>query len=297
MKNDLMAKQKFHKEYKMFKDNHKPDRELVDIFEIFLPFWICKQNVIVETNIEIDRFSKIILQTIQAGFILHSDICKFLGVDIDSFVTIQFHFLIKNGLLNYIQLNGDIQYEITFDGLSFLENKKKIPNIETIDFEYVYSELTLEFLEKQRFEVVVTDLSKDIVDISKPFDKKNISEGKRKMFSGYRLLNTHLLPTNRNEIPHKNRPYNLNRVEFANFFNKQFADKSFYDFESNNIETHKRSICFLALVFQDKSENKMYEIRHCKKTVNEFERNDKEEILTKQTTEYFRKFPSLSDKS
>jgi hypothetical protein len=291
MSKEQTHKQKFHREFTMFKDHRKPDYELKNIFEIYLPFWFCRQNVVVEREIELDRFSKIILQTIQSGFTKHSEVCRFLGVELDAFVTMQFHFLIKNNLLNETPISKDTVYEITFDGLSFLDRKKKVTTVETVEFEYFYNDLTLEFLDKQRFDFLINDLTKDFVDTSKPLDTKNISEGKRKKFSGYQVLQTNLLPPNRIEIPHKNKPYNLNKVEFANFFNKQQADKSFYDFESNNIETHKRSICFLAFEYEDKTGVKIYDIRHFKKTVKEFDRHDIEDNLTKRTTEYLKKNP------
>lgn len=288
--------QKFQREFAMFKDNRKPDFELKNIFEIYLPFWFCRQNVVVEKEIELDRFSKIILQTIQSGFTKHSEMCRFLGIETNSFVTMQFHFLLKNGLLNETPIGNDTQYEITFDGLSFLERKKKITSVETVEFEYFYNDLTLEFLDKYRFDFLVNDLTKDFVDTSKPLDKKNVSEGKRKRFSGYKVLERHRLPENIIEIPHKNRPYNLNKVEFANFFNKQYKEASFYDYESNNIEAHKRSICFLAFEYEDKTGVKKYDIRHFKKTVNEFDRHEIEENLTKRATEYFSKNPLTDEK-
>ena len=282
-------KQEFHREFTMFKDNQKPDYELTDIFEIYLPFWFCRQNVVVERDIELDRFSKIILQTIQNGFTKHSEVCAFLGVETQSFVTTQFHFLLKNGLLNETAISNDTAYALTFEGVSFLDRKKKITAVETVEFDYFYNDLTLEFLDKQRFDFLVNDLTKEYVDTSKPLDTKNISAGKKAKFSGYQVLETHRLPLNIIGIPHKNKPYNLNKVEFANFFNKQHQDKSFYDFESNNIETHKRSICFLAFEYEDTTGVKIYDIRHFKKTVKEFHKHELEEKLTKQTTEFYKK--------
>ena len=289
-------KKQFHREFMLFKDNYKPDFELKNIFEIYLPFWFCRQNVVVEKGIELDRFSKIILQTIQSGFTKHSKICKFLGVETNSFVTMQFHFLIKHGLLNETPISNDTQYEITYEGLSFLERKKKITVVETVEFEYFYNDLTIEFLDKHRFDFLVNDLTKDLVDTSKPLDTKNISERKQKKFSGYKVLERHRLPENINEIPHRNRPYNLNKVEFANFFNKQYKEASFYDYESNNIETHKRSICFLAFEYEDKTGVKKYDIRHFKKTVIKFDKYEIEENLTKQATEYFKKYPLTNER-
>jgi hypothetical protein len=284
-------RQKFHRQYEMFKDNHKPDYELNTIFEIYLPFWFCRQNVVVEKDIELDRFSKIILQTIQTGLVKHSDICRFLGVKINSFVTSQFHFLIKNGLLDETPIINDTEYGITYDGLSFLERKKKITSVETVEFEYFYNDLTLEFLDTQRFNFLVNDMTSDLVDTNQPLDKKNVSSGKRKRFSGYQVLQTNRLPVNRIEIPHKNRPYNLNKVEFANFFNQQHKDSSFYDFESAEKEMHKRSICFLAFEYEDKTGIRIYDIRHSKKTVKAFDRHEIEENLTKKSSDYFKKNP------
>ena len=215
----------------------------------------------------------------------------FLIISINSFVIAQFHFLIKNGLLTETSISNDTVYEITFEGLSFLDRKKKVTAVETIEFEYFYNELTLEFLDKHRFDFLINDLTKDFVDTSKPLDTKNISEGKKKKFSGYKVLQTNLLPPDRIEIGHKNKPYNLNKVAFANFFNKQHQDKSFYDFETNDIETHKRSICFLAFEYSDQTGTKIYEIRHFKKTVIEFTTNEIEDSLTKQTTAYLNKNP------
>jgi predicted transcriptional regulator len=284
-------KEKFHQEFTDFKNNRKPDFELKSIFEIYLPFWFCRQNVVVEREVDLDRFSKIILQLIQCGFSKHSEICQFLGVEINSFVIAQFHFLLKNALLNETSINNDTVYEITFEGLSFLERKKKITAVETIEFEYFYNDLTLQFLDGHSFDFLINDLTKDFVDTRKLLDKKNISEGKMKRFSGYKVLQTNLLPPDRIEIGHKNRPYNLNKVDFANFFNKHHQDKSFYDFETNDLETHKRSICFLGFEYENQTGTKTYDIRHFKKTVNEFRRNEIEDGLSKQATEYLRKNP------
>lgn len=282
-------KQKFHKEFMLFKDHRKPGYDLKNIFEIYLPFWFCRQNVIAEKEIELDRFSKILLQTIQSGFAKHSQVCRFLGVEINSFVTTQLHFLLKYGLLEETPLSNDTEYKITFDGVSFLNKKKKVTAVETVEFEYFYNDITLEFLDKSRFDFLMNDLTRDFVDASKPINVKEISTVKRKQFSGYQVLQTNLLPPNRIEIPHGNRPYNLNKLDFANFFNKQNRGCSFYDFDSS-IETHKRSICFLAFEYVDNAGASVYDIRHFKKTVKEFDRHEIEQTLSKRATDYLKKF-------
>lgn len=292
-KEQSLLKQRFQREFSMFKDHRKPNYDLKNIFEIYLPFWFCRQNVVVEKDIELDRFSKILLQTIQNGFTKHSEVCRFLGVEINSFVTTQFHFLLKNGLLEETPIINDTEYEITFEGLSFLDRKKTVTSVETVEFEYLYSDFTLEFLDKGRFDFLINDLTRDFVDTSKLLNDKKSSAGKRKQFSGYQVLQTNLLPQNRIEIPHKGKPYNLNKVDFANFFNKQNRDCSFYDFESDKIEAHKRSICFIGFEYVDSTSVKVYDIRHFKKTVKEFDRHEIEEDLSKRATEYFKKNPLI----
>ena len=283
--------QKFQSEFKKFKDNHNPDYDLIGVFEIYLPFWVCKQNVVIQKEIEIDRFSKIILQIINNGIIKHTEVCQFLGIDTNSFVTTQFHFLIKNGLLNDKETSSGLEYEISNEGLSFLERKSKVAALETIEFEYFYNDLTLEFLNKQRFEFYTNDLTKEYIDINMPFDSIKISDGKRKKFSAYVVKQTNSLQSGICAIPHKNKPINLNKVDFATFFNKQQKDVSFYDFERSSIETHRRSISFLAFEYINSSGNRIYDIRRSPKTVVEFYGNEIEENLSKYTTEYYRKHP------
>ena len=178
----------------------------------------------------------------------------------------------------------------------FRSRKIKVKNIETIEFEYFYNDLTLEFLNAQRFDFHYSDLTKDIVNTNIPFDSDKMSEGKKSQFSGYKVLETKRLPPNRIEISHKNKPYNLDKVDFASFFNSQNPNSSFYDFETNNIEAHKRSICFLSLEYEDKSGTKTWEIRHFPRTVREFSRHEIENRLSKSSTDYLKKNPNILEK-
>ena len=77
------------KTWQVRKDDHKTEGyNLKDIFEIDLPFWQCKQNLYVEKDVEIDRFSFIILELVNSGKNKYSEIYDFLGIDEDSFVNI-----------------------------------------------------------------------------------------------------------------------------------------------------------------------------------------------------------------
>ena len=288
MSKELNINPKFQSLYNGYKHNHNPDFVLKNIFEIYLPFWFCKTSVVVERDLELDRFSKIILQLIQVGTKKHSKICSFLGIDTNSFVTTQFHFLLTHGMISEVLLPDDSEYSLTHQGIAFLEKKTKLKNLEIIEFEYFVNDLTLEYLNKQKIDFHYNDLSKEFVNTNSMLDGEKLSKGKQATFSGFKVLETRRLPENSTKVPHKNRPYNINKVDFANFFNKQFKSSSFYDLEDNEIETHKRSICFLALEYEDATGTKRFDIRHYKKTVNVFADHTIEETLSKKATEFFK---------
>lgn len=271
----------FKRQYEMFKDHHNPDYELKNIFEVYLPFWFCQQNVVVEKGVQLDRLSKIILETIQAGLTKHSEVCGFLGIKTNSFVSSQFHYLIKNGLLDETPVSNDTVYKITIDGKAFLERRKKITSIETIRFEYYYNDLTLEFMHPEGL----------APGREKRGSTNQQSVTRNREFSSYQISQTHQLPESLTKISHKNRPYNVNPVEFASFFNQHYNDYSFYDLDHSERKMHKRSICFLAFEYEDISGTKKYDIRHSKKTVKSFRHHELEEVLSAKVTEYLKKNP------
>jgi len=275
---------RFQKVWEQFKDHHKTEAyQLVYIFDIYLPFWECKQNVVVEKYIELDRFSRIILELVNNKITRYAEICAFLGIDEDSFVTVQFHFLLKNDLIREIE-NGI--YEITYEGVSFLQNKTKLKNIETFEFEYFVTE---------KMDYLKNDLTQDFFNPNFPIDT-HLSKGKKSSFSGYSVMQTHQVQETENtkKIPHKQKPtfrfVSEQRNNFTSFFNKQFKDKNFYDFADNEIETHKRSICFYGLLYENggNKEERILEIRHSKKTVKEFRNSEFEQILTGKATKYLK---------
>lgn len=288
MKQDKQANSKIHAPFQEiwehFKDHHKTEGyQLMNIFDIYLPFWQCKQNVVVEKDIELDRFSRIILELINNKLVKHSEICAFLGIDEDNFATVQFHFLLKNDLIREIE-NG--VYEITHEGISFLENKTKLKNIETVEFEYFVTE---------KMDYLKNDLTQDFFNPNFPIDTQ-LSKGKKNNFSGYAIMQTNQVQKtdNSKEIPHKQKPtfrfVSDQRNNFTSFFNEQFKDKNFYDFADNEIEVHKRSICFYGLLFENESnkEEQILEIRHSKKSVKEFQNSELEKVLTDKATKYLK---------
>ncbi|MDR7694950.1 hypothetical protein D1Z97_09180 [Riemerella anatipestifer] len=275
---------RFQQVWERFKDHYKTEGyKLVNIFDIYLPFWQCKQNVVIEKEMELDRFSRIILELVNNKITSHNEICAFLGIDKDSFVTVQFHFLLKNDLIREAQIGV---YEITHDGLSFLQNKTKLKNIETIEFEYYIIE---------KMDYLKNDLTQDFFDPNFPIDTQ-VSAGRKSNFSGYTVMQTHQVQKSEiaKEIPHKQKPtfrfVSEQRNNFTSFFNKQFKDKNFYDFADSDLEAHKRSICFYGLLYENESnsEERFLEIRQSQKSVKNFINSELEQTLTNKATKYLK---------
>ena len=280
---------RFQQVWERFKDHHKTEGfKLVRIFDIYLPFWQCKQNVVIEKEMELDRFSRIILEFVNNKITSHAEICAFLGIDEDSFVSVQFHFLLKNDLIREIQIGV---YEITHEGLSFLQNKTKLKNIETVEFEYYITE---------KMDYLKNDLTQDFFDPKFPIDKQ-VSAGRKSKFSGYAVMQTRQVQKSEiaKEIPHKKKPtfrlVSEQRNNFTSFFNKQFKDKNFYDFADSDLEAHKRSICFYGLLYENENniDERILEIRQSQKSVKNFINSELEQTLTNKATRYLKENPNL----
>ncbi|WP_417371890.1 hypothetical protein [Gelidibacter japonicus] len=264
-----VIKQKHQKVFNTFKNDKKTEGfELVEIHEIFLPFYYCKQSIVAEKTVTEDRFSNIILNTIKAGITSHAEICDFLGVKEDDFVTMQFHYLLKNGLIT----EDNQGYSITRNGVNFLNKKYTIQQLEVVDFEYYFNDLTQSYFDPSQ----------------------RIDSEVKKSFSGYKILQSHKL-NGALQIAYKNRPSfnNIKQTDFAVLFNKQHASMSFYDFENQDIETHKRSIVFLCLEYVRADNHKEYEVRQFKKTVKKSNGYTLEKTLTKAVNTYLKQNPEF----
>lgn len=262
-------KQKHQNVFNNFKSDKKTEGfELKQIHEIYLPFYECKQTIVAEKTVTIDRFTNIILSTIKAGITTHAEICAFLGVNNDDFVTMQFHFLLKNDLI----VEQKEAYSITQNGLNFLNREHKINQAEVVEFKYYFNDITKTYFN--------------------PLHR--IDTNVKKKFSGYRMFQTHKL-VNTLKIEHKNRPtFNkIKQTEFAALFNKEHANMSFYDFENKDMEIHKRSIAFLCLEYVSADNQKEYEIRQFKKTVEKSNGNTLEKKLTKTVNTYLKQKPDF----
>lgn len=276
--------------WQVHKNDHKTEGYILnDITEIDLPFWQCKQNLYVEKDIEIDRFSFIILELVNSGKNKYSEIYDVLGIDEDSFVNIQFNYLIKNNFLR--EVDNDT-LKITLEGVNFMNKKSKAKQTETEEFE---------FLMQDKFQYLKNDLSGTFFNPELPIDKQ-LSQGKKNDFSGYSIIqsNKKQQKDDVKEIEHSNAPtfklLNENRGNFAQFYNRMFKEKTFYDFADTKLESHKRNIRFLGLIFQHKENliDRKVDILQFNQSVKKFDNKFyKEEVLSKLVTEYYAKHDEL----
>ena len=268
MKTDFLIK--YEKQYDLYKDHHE-DFELVNIFEIYIPFWKCMQKVVAEKSVTIDRFSKVILETIIAGIDSHEEICAFLGIAEDSFVTVQFHYLVKNGLLKEVYAEDmKLSYEITPKGHSFLKKKYAVKQLEIVEFHFLYNDLLQTFF-----------------DDKTTIDSMN---AKRQKSIDYKLVETRNLRKSV-IVEHKNKPYKLPSLVFATYFNEKMNGYQFYDLDDSRMKAYERSISFLAFEYLSKDNSKHYDIRTHQKSIQKFKSHTLEEKLSFAVTEYFKKYP------
>lgn len=252
-----------------FRDNHSPEFSLEVIHEVYFPFFDCKGEVVAETNLQLDRLSKIILQFLAPKPKDHPALCGFLGIDEDSFVLSHLHYLIKEGFI--AEQFAPHAYQLTLEGRKFLEGVSESRTMEQISFLFQYNGLLRTFL-----------------DPDQPIDTE-MSVGKKTNFRCYRMLQTNKIePNGHKTIPHKQRPRieHDERATFAKWFNQRFPNHQFYDLDSDAPKSHARSVSFLVLEFQDETNSKKYEVRRHEKTVTGNSENEFEEALTKAFTKF-----------
>ncbi len=292
MRQSKMNKHKFDTKhlfvYNQFKSNHETEGFTLEYIDtVYLPFWICKQEIYVQKELKVDEFSEILLELVKQGIKKHSEICSFLGVKEDDFCLSQLDYLLNYG---FLEEGNDRVYEITYDGQNFLkgENLSDKDTIESAKIEYSISDL--DFITEEKFQNFYSDLTKEYFDKNITLDKKTYHN-----FSGYKLIETHKLKRDdkylkEQHIPHNNTP-TFNRIKesnFIEFYNNTNAD-IFYDFGKPKIETHKRSIEFYLLFFKGEQSEKI-EIRHCKNSVLKFDakRLSLESNLSKHVQSFIR---------
>lgn len=289
MNNNSKIVKKFQPIWAQFRTHHQTeDYSLRTVFDIYLPFWKCKQSIVVEKEIELDRFSKIILQLVDQGITSHEAICAFLGIKEDSFPTIQFHFLLKLDLICEPEIGA---YEITHNGIKFLQDKVKPKKTEQVDFEYF-------LVEKMHY--LQNELTQDFFDPNLPIDQE-LSEQLKKNFEGYKVLQTHKMNKNDQEarqIPHdnKNKPafkkIVTHRNDFSSFFNDQYKAGTFYDFADTKVDAHKRNIRFIGLLYEHATtEEQLLDIRQSRNSIHASgkEKYILEKTLSKKATQYIQK--------
>ncbi|BDS11281.1 hypothetical protein [Aureispira anguillae] len=286
--NHLIKGKRFEKLWETYKDKYTTDGyALIEIKDIYLPFWKCKQAIVVEKEVELDRFSRIILELITKGIDTHHEICAFLGLEPNSFATMQFHFLLKN---NLIRETIEAIYELTDIGVAFLAKEMNVKNMETIDFDYFLMDKMGKRNEPFTF-----------FDAQKPIDHLEWSAEKVKTFSGYHIRPTNrliqdkrslMLPTEKALEP-TFLQISQERNAFAAFFNQQVKQQYFYDFANSTLKKYRQSIAFIALVYEkeDNPREIRLDIRQSKRSVLNFKTHELEKELSQRVSRIWHQLP------
>jgi hypothetical protein len=261
-------KEELQKVQELYQEEHlDKGYELTEVKEIYFPIWKCKQAITTQKKTPLDGFSRVILQTIEAGHSKHEAICAFLGIEVDSFVLGQFHYLLKE---DCIRLNSALIYSLTPKGKALLDKEANVQQLKTMDFEYY----TIEPSKPKK-----GSTSLQFFNPKWPLNT-NLSAAKKKKFKGYRIFQNNRLEQNTavQIMPHhQNQSPNLNslkaqRNDFAAFF-KEVTNDTFYDFGTTTLKCHPHSLCFLRLMYQKKEDAKAFlvEIRQFSGSVLEFD--------------------------
>ena len=288
-----MEKSKVEHIWKKYSNTYKTEGyELKDVFEILRPFWECKQHVVFEKNAPLDEFSLILLNLIDNGISSRANICEFLGIDEDCFAVMQIKYLLKN---NLIEEDEEVRhnYEITFEGRKFLQDKKrKIKSLETDEIEFLV--------------FMTNDLTQSFFDPNIPIDTQ-VSEGTKKSFAGYKIGQTHQIQNFDGLIvEHTSRSLGFDYIEtrrndFVKFVNRKMSNsnKFFYDFRDENLKAYQRSICFYGVLYvnKDNPDDKKLDIRRSEKSVKRFDTEVLEETMSKRASKYLSDNPNFLTKN
>lgn len=258
--------EELQKVWTLYKEVHLNNGYLLtEVKAIYFSIWKCKQEIIITTKAPLDGFSQVILQTIAAGQVQHKDICAFLGIEEDSFVLGQFHYLLKQ---DWIRVNSEQIYSLTPKGELLLDKEANIQQLKTIEFEY-YT------IEERKPEKGKSSLS--FFNPKLPLSSK-LSEAKQKKFKGYRIFQNNrleedaliqVLPHHQNQAPNLT-SLKEQRNEFAAFV-KESTGNHFYDFGTSSLKCHPHSLCFLQLTYHKTEDRRtLVEIRRFSKSVYEW---------------------------
>ena len=267
-------KEELQEAWTLYKEAHlNKGYLLTEVKAIYFPIWKCRQEIIITTEAPIDGFSQVVLQTIAAGHAKHEAICAFLGIEEDSFVLGQFHYLLKK---DWIRIDSEQVYWLTPKGKALLAKEEAVKQLKTMTFEY-YT------IEENKPKKGTSNLS--FFNPQLPLNAK-LSAAKQNNFKGYRIFQNNRLEEDAliQVLPHhQNQAPNLNALkgqqnDFAAFF-KKLTQHNFYDFGKSSLKCHPHSLCFLKLSYQKEEDatKSLVELRQFSKSVVQFEGFELEE--------------------
>lgn len=255
----MKANEKYSELYNKFKDHKKTEGyNLKNIKELYFPLWFCRQKIAVEKELEVDRFSRVLLSFIGSKGKSHVEVCEFLGVDEDDFTLMQIYFLTKQGFLIEELYNDNTYYVMSQEGKSFLDKAQKAKQIDEEVISYYYDGLQ--------------------------------SVLRANLDSVYNVVQSHKFKNTKEKeimIKHDDKPTlsKIKQVDWNKFYQNLTSHENlfFYSFLEKQIETHKRHIPFLAFIYKNKDEEFDIDIRKYEKTVRDFKKHgyELEERLSK----------------
>ena len=241
---------------------------LVDVQETYFPIWKCTQELISCSQIPLDGFSRVILQTIEAGKVAHKEICAFLGLDQERFVLGQFHYLLQQ---DFVRLAEDQTYWITPQGKELLKEQAKVEQLDSIKFEY--------YIIQGQASSRKEKMALQFFNPKQPLNT-DLSTAKQANFEGYRVYQSNRLERSSSVqiLPHdQNQAPNLSKLrsqknKLADFFTK-VTGKQWYSFGTGGVKCYPHHLCFLKLLYQKEGDKRasVIDVRQSPKSVWRFE--------------------------
>ena len=231
---------------------------LVDIKDFYVPLINCDVELILNDELTNDNLSRLLLNIIKL-FKTHKEVCNFLGVLEDDFVTCQIDYLVQEGYVLIDYINGNKSYEVTDKGNSF-----------------IYDRFVTETRLNRRLQFTICGLTNRYYSyIEDQFLENDYPENNG--FSKYHVIHN-VVKSRFKEIiklglcTDVSVEY-LNNTEFYKFVDREMMHGNFFDFASDSVNPKYSYIQFSILKYKNDNNELFIEIRHNPKTSVDFTGN------------------------
>lgn len=282
----MKNKKQFQEVWTLYKDEYVKDGlELLEVKELFLPFWKCQQEIVVEKEQALDPFSRVLLSLVEQGVQEHQDIVEHLGLQENSFALTQLFFLIQKDLLRALPFG---KYVLTPQGKAFLNEEICINTLEKIVFDYVLMDPMGTGRKQKKGHYLNL---KDAID-------RVITGQPKASFEQYILRPSYQLWESGLKIPaERGQQPNFAKIreqknDFITYLNQCFPHLSFYDFANTSLKSTLQYIAFLGLVYADnKRTTRHLDVRQYQRSVKGFQHYEKEMQLSLKAPYILSMFP------